>query len=39
MGDPLFGHGVGVAVVVIVIVRVLVAFAVYMGAVTMMIWF
>ena len=38
-GDPLYAHGVGWVVFVVVAVKVLVAFAVLMGAVTMMIWF
>jgi NADH-quinone oxidoreductase subunit H len=38
-GDPLYAHGVGWAVVIIALIKVLVAFAVLMGAVTMMIWF
>ncbi len=37
--DPLFVNGVSWAVVLIVVVKVVVAFAVLMGAVTMMIWF
>lgn len=37
--DPLFVNGVSWAVALIVVVKVVVAFAVLMGAVTMMIWF
>jgi NADH-quinone oxidoreductase subunit H len=38
-GDPLYAHGVGWWVVAIAAIKVLIAFAVLMGAVTMMIWF
>ena len=38
--DPLFsGSGLTLAVFLIVLIKVVVAFAVLMGAVTMMIWF
>ena len=38
-GDPLYAHGVNWVVVLIAAIKVLVAFAVLMGAVTLMIWF
>ena len=37
--DPLFAHGVTGVVILIVLIKVVVGFAVWMGAVTMMIWF
>jgi NADH-quinone oxidoreductase subunit H len=39
MPDPLFSTGFGLALLLIILIRVIVAFAVLMGAVTMMIWF
>ncbi len=38
-GDPLYANGVDWAVLLIVVIKVVVAFAVVMGAVTLMIWF
>ncbi len=37
--DPLFAHGVTGIVILIVLIKVVVGFAAWMGAVTMMIWF
>ncbi|MHB1906559.1 MAG: NADH-quinone oxidoreductase subunit NuoH [Acidimicrobiales bacterium] len=37
--DPLFAHGVTGVVILIVLIKVVVGFAAWMGAVTMMIWF